>query len=85
MNGQVVSVDYALTCETALFGTLQYGDQITIGASVYKVQHEPMRIGDGTDCVVPLMYEAPVALGSLLLEDGFNLLLEDGGRLLLES
>ena len=54
MSGQVVSVDYALSCATALFGSLQYGDSITVSGVAYRVQHEPLKIGDGTDCVVPL-------------------------------
>lgn len=55
IDGQVVSVDYALTCATALFGSLQYGDAITVAGASYTVRHEPMRLGDGSDCVVPLM------------------------------
>ena len=54
MSGQVVSVDYALSCATALFGSLQYGDLITVDGVTYRVQHEPLPIGDGADCIVPL-------------------------------
>lgn len=54
MSGQVVSVDYALSCSTALFGSLQYGEVVTVNGVAYRVQHEPLRIGDGTDCIVPL-------------------------------
>lgn len=70
MSGQVVSVDYALSCATALFGSLQYGDLITVGGSMYRVQHEPLRIGDGTDCIVPLSFEpAPTESISLILSE----------------
>lgn len=81
MDGQVVSVDYALTGATALFGSLQYNDTVSIGGSSYRVQHEPMRIGDGSDCVIPLEF---LGVANLLLQDGGDFLLEDGGLLLLE-
>jgi hypothetical protein len=73
MSGQIVSVDYALSCATALFGLLQYDDLITVDGGTYRVQHEPLRIGDGADCIVPLSkVDAPVGatittLDSLLL------------------
>ena len=84
MSGQIVSVDYALSCATALFGSLQYDDLITVDGGTYRVQHEPLRIGDGADCIVPLS-KITAALGKLLLEDGFYFLLEDSGFLLLEA
>jgi hypothetical protein len=61
LSGQVVSVSYALSCATALFGTLQYGELITVDGSTYRVQHEPLRIGDGADCIVPLEYDGTPA------------------------
>ena len=73
MSGQIVSVDYALSCATALFGLLQYDDLITVEGGTYRVQHEPLRIGDGADCIVPLSkVDTPVGatittLDSLLL------------------
>lgn len=54
LQGQVVAVDYALTCRSDLFGNLKYGDPISAGASSYKVIHEPLRFADGVFCVVPL-------------------------------
>ena len=54
LQGQVVMVDYALTCRTDLFGSLKYGDSVTVGAVTYKVIHEPLRFADGTFCVAPL-------------------------------
>ena len=70
LSGQVVSVSYALSCATALFGTLQYGDSITVDGATYRVQHEPLRIGDGSDCIVPLEFDgtpAPTDTISLIL------------------
>jgi hypothetical protein len=59
LNGDVVSVDYALTCPVALFGGLSYGSAITVNGINYQVRHEPMRLDDGTFCVVPLAKLAP--------------------------
>jgi hypothetical protein len=53
-DGQVISVEYHLTVETALFGGLVYGDVITVGAEQFVVRQAPMMIGDGTDCFVLL-------------------------------
>lgn len=54
LSGQVVMIDYALTCRTALFGLLQYGAAITVDGEPYKVIHEPLRLADGVFCVIPL-------------------------------
>jgi hypothetical protein len=54
MNDQVVTVDYALTARTDLFGSLQYGDQVQHEGQTYKLQHEPLRLADGRFCVMVL-------------------------------
>jgi hypothetical protein len=54
LQGQVVMVDHALTCRTALFGNLQYGTSITVDDQNYKVIHEPLRFADGRFCIIPL-------------------------------
>jgi len=59
LGDQVVSVDYALTCEVALFGGLSYGSAITVDGVNYQVRHGPTRLDDGTFCVVPLAKLAP--------------------------
>lgn len=53
-DGQVISVEYHLTVETAIFGALQYGDVLTVGSETFVVRQGPMMIGDGTDCFVLL-------------------------------
>lgn len=53
-DGQVISVEYHLTVETAVFGALQYGDAITVGDEGFVVRQGPMMIGDGTDCFLLL-------------------------------
>ena len=54
MNDQVVTVDYALTVRTDLFGGLQYGDQVQHEGQTYRLQHEPLRQADGRFCVMVL-------------------------------
>jgi hypothetical protein len=54
LGDQVVSIEYALTCETAVFGSLAYGAAISVNSQSFEVRHEPMRVDDGTLCVVPL-------------------------------
>jgi hypothetical protein len=54
LGDQVISIEYALTCETAVFGGLVYGAAITVNSQSFEVRHEPMRVDDGTFCIVPL-------------------------------
>ena len=54
MNDQVISVEYALTVRTDLFGWLQYGSQIVHEGVAYKLQHEPLKQADGRYCVMVL-------------------------------
>lgn len=54
MNDQVVTVDYALTVRTDLFGGLQYGAQVVHEGSTYKLLHEPLKQADGRFCVMVL-------------------------------
>jgi hypothetical protein len=54
MNEQVVTVDYAITARTDLFGGLQYGAQVVHEGLTYRLQHEPLRLADGRFCVMVL-------------------------------
>ena len=54
LDDQVVSVENALTVETALLGHLRYGAPIIVDGRQYLVRQEPMRIGDGLLCVLSL-------------------------------
>lgn len=55
LGGEITIIDYLLTVPTATFGSLSYGDLITVDGVAYKVEHQPMRFDDGTFCRVPLM------------------------------
>lgn len=61
MNDNVVTVDYALTVRTDLFGGLQYGDQVQHEGQVYRLQHEPLKLADGRFCVMVLELVQEVA------------------------
>jgi hypothetical protein len=54
LDDQVVSIENALTIKTSELGMLAYGDHIMVAGKDYAVRQEPMRIGDGLLCVVPL-------------------------------
>jgi hypothetical protein len=54
LEDSVVSIEYALTVESALFGGLQYGSGLVVDGTGYRVRQEPIRIGDGSDCIVML-------------------------------
>jgi hypothetical protein len=54
LDDQVVSVENALTVATSELGWLRYGDLVTVDGASYRVRQEPMRLGDGLLCVMPL-------------------------------
>jgi len=83
LGGEVAMIDYLLTVKTEDFGSLSYGDLITVDGATYKVETQPLRIDDGRFCKVPLVLTVAVDY-KLRLEDGFFLLLETTGSLLLD-
>lgn len=54
LGGNVVIVDYLLTAEASLFGSLAYGNPIYVNGEAFTVEHEPFRIDDGKLCRIPL-------------------------------
>ena len=83
LGGEINMIDYLLTVPTATFGSLGYGDAITVDGVGYKVETQPMRFDDGVFCRIPLVLGV-AAVFELLLEDGFSFLLETGDTLLLD-
>jgi hypothetical protein len=81
LGGEVISIDYALTCETSIFGTLAYGDLVTVDGTKYEVRYEPMRQDDGTFCVVPLAKSA-LASNNITTLNGLRLITQDGQYLI---
>jgi hypothetical protein len=54
MGDQVITVDYALTVRTDLFGGLQYGATVQHEGQTYRLRHEPLKLSDGRFCVMLL-------------------------------
>lgn len=54
LDGQVVSVENALTVKTSELGGLGYGAAITVDGEAYLVRSEPMRMADGLLSVMSL-------------------------------
>lgn len=81
LDGQSVSVENALTVKTSELGGLTYGDLLTVDGASYMVRHEPMRVGDGMLCIVPL--EAVEAVATYLTTlSGLRLITTDGRSLI---
>ena len=83
-DGRVISNEYLLRCQTSLFGTVTYGDSMTVDGQSYQVREAPLMVDDGVFCLV-LLSKVTAVLSKMLLEDGFIVLLEDGFNVLLEA
>ena len=77
IDNQIISIDYGFTCETSLFGALAYGEPIVVDGLKFTVRHEPMRLDDGTFCLVPLARSSLVA-NNITTLDGLRLVTQDG-------
>jgi hypothetical protein len=82
LAGEITIIDYLLTVPTATFGSLTYGDLVTVDATSYKVETQPQRFDDGTFCRVPLTKMDPDPAIDYILDGGAALAsgtLYDGG------
>jgi hypothetical protein len=73
LGGEITIIDYLLTVPTATFGSLGYGDAITVDGASYKVETQPQRFDDGTFCRVPLV--------KLTAEEAMAYILDGGAAL----
>jgi len=87
ISGDVVRLNHSIKIRTDLFGSLNYGDSITVNGSYFTVEHEPMRSSDGAFSVVPLKLATGFTdlLTYLITEDGRNLITEDGRLLIAQT
>lgn len=53
VDGQIISTDYTLTCETSKFGALLYGSSITVDSVAYTVRSASL-LSDGKFTVLSL-------------------------------
>ena len=82
LGDAIVSIEYALSVETSIFGALTYGDAVVVDGSSYEVRHEPMRQDDGTWCLVPLSKSALQVSNSITTLSGLRLITQDGRYLI---
>jgi len=71
LGGEITIIDYLLTVPTATFGSLGYGDAITVDGASYKVETQPQRFDDGTFCRVPLVKITADQVPVLILDGDF--------------
>ena len=82
LGGEAVMIDYLLTVPTALFGSLGYGDVVTVDGISYKAESQPLRFDDGAFCRVPLVKQDPDPAIDYVLDGGAALApgtIYDGG------
>jgi hypothetical protein len=61
LAGEITIIDYLLTVPTATFGSLSYGDLVTVDGVGYKAETQPQRFDDGMFCRVALVPFAAAA------------------------
>jgi hypothetical protein len=82
LAGEITVIDYLLTVPTATFGSLTYGDLVTVDGTSYKCETQPQRFDDGSFCRVPLVKMDPDPAIDYILDGGAALAsgtLYDGG------
>jgi hypothetical protein len=70
LAGEITIIDYLLTVPTATFGSLSYGDLVTVDGTSYKCETQPQRFDDGTFCRVPLVKMDPDPAIDYILDGG---------------
>lgn len=71
LGGEITIIDYLLTVPTATFGSLTYGDTLTVDADTFRVETQPQRFDDGTFCRVPLIKITAEQAPVLILDGDF--------------
>ena len=82
LGGEITIIDYLLTVPTSTFGSLGYGDAITVDGTSYKCETQPQRFDDGAFCRVSLVKMDPDPAIDYILDGGAALAsgtLYDGG------
>ena len=84
LGGEITIIDYLLTVPTSTFGSLGYGDAITVDGQSYKCETQPQRFDDGTFCRVPLVKSAAIA-NNITSLSGLRLVTLDGRYLITQA
>jgi hypothetical protein len=74
-NERAITTEYLLLAETSKFGTLGYNDSITVEGVAYTVREQPLKVDDGTFCLVLLTKDDIIstAAENLTTISGLNL------------
>lgn len=81
VDGQVLSTDYILTCESSKFGNLLYGSAITVNGAAYTVRSAAL-VSDGVFTQLSLQRNADVSYitsATSLNANGANLQIDNLG------
>jgi hypothetical protein len=70
LGGEATMIDYLLTVRTDQFGSLGYGDLVSVDGVSYKVEMQPQRFDDGAFCRVPLVKVTPDPVIDYVLDGG---------------
>jgi hypothetical protein len=71
LGGEITVIDLLLTVPTATFGSLSYGDLVTVDGTSYKCETQPQRFDDGSFCRVPLIKITAEQAPVLILDGDF--------------
>jgi hypothetical protein len=71
LGGEATVIDYLLTVPTALFGSLGYGQAITVNGESFKVEMQPQRFDGGALCRIPLIKITVDQVPVLILDGDF--------------
>ena len=74
-NERVITNEYLLRAETSKFGSVAYGDSMTVDGVAYEVREAPLLVDDGTFCLVLLTKNdaIPPAAQNITTISGLNL------------
>lgn len=53
-DGRVITNEYLLRVETSKFGSVSYGDSITVAGQSYQAREAPLMVDDGVFCLLLL-------------------------------
>lgn len=71
LGGEVTVIDYMLEALTAEFGSLSFGQAITVDGDSFKVEMQPQRIDPGLWCRIQLIKITAEEVPVLILDGDF--------------
>ena len=71
-NERVITNEYLLRAEFSKFGSVAYGDSMTVDGVAYEVREAPLLVDDGTFCLV-LLTKVATAVNNITTLSGLNI------------